>query len=98
MERLKIVSKERTERLAWLAKIELTEKEKEELTIQLNRILESFKDLDKLNLEGVEPTYHALNITNVVREDTQTQCLTQEEALKNGSKVKDGYFVAPKIM
>jgi aspartyl-tRNA(Asn)/glutamyl-tRNA(Gln) amidotransferase subunit C len=98
MERIKKVSKERTERLAWLAKIELTEKEKEELTMQLNRILESFRDLDKLELDGVEPTYHALDVTNILREDTPTQCLTQQEALKNGSKLKDGYFVAPKIM
>jgi len=98
MESLKIVSKERTKRLAWLAKIELTEKEKEDLTVQLNRILDSFKDLDKLDLKGVEPTYHAINVTNILREDSVTPCLSQEKALSNGSKVKDGFFVAPKIV
>lgn len=104
MENLKLVSKERVERLAWLAKIELTESEKEELAAQLNRILESFKDLDKLELEGVEPAYHALNLTlatdpaSVMRENVETPCLTQAEALANGSKTKNGYFVAPKIV
>jgi aspartyl-tRNA(Asn)/glutamyl-tRNA(Gln) amidotransferase subunit C len=98
MERLKIISKERTERLAWLAKIELTEREKEELTVQLNRILESFRDLDKLDLKGLEPTYHSINVTNILREDLATPCLGQKDALTNASKVKDGFFLAPKIV
>ena len=98
MENIKLVSSERTERLAWLAKIELSEEEKKDLTIQLNRILESFKDLDKLDLGEVKPTYHALNMVNNLREDEQEPCLGQKEALANGSKVKDGFFVAPKIV
>jgi aspartyl-tRNA(Asn)/glutamyl-tRNA(Gln) amidotransferase subunit C len=97
MESIKLVSSERTERLAWLAKIDLTEEEKVDLTVQLNRILESFRDLDRLELAGVKPTYHALSITNSLREDEQEPCLSQKEALANGSKVKDGFFVAPKI-
>lgn len=98
MESLKIVSKERTKRLAWLAKIELTEKENDNITVQLNRILESFKDLDKIDLKGVEPTYHAISVTNIMREDKVTPCLEKDEALANGSKIKDSFFVAPKIV
>lgn len=98
MESLKIVSKERTKRLAWLAKIELTEEENDKITVQLNRILESFKDLDKVDLKGVEPTYHAINVTNIMREDKVTPCLEKDEALANSSKVKDSFFVAPKIV
>jgi len=98
MESLKIVSKERTERLAWLAKIELTEKEKEQLTVQLNRILESFKSLDELDLEGVEPTFHVVEVTNIVRENVERPHLSQKEAISNASKVKDGFFVAPRIV
>jgi len=98
LESLKKVSGERTERLAWLAKIELTEAEKTEFTEQLNRILEFFRSLDALDLEGVEPTYHVLEITNSVREDARRPCLRREEALAAASKVKDGYFVAPKVV
>jgi aspartyl-tRNA(Asn)/glutamyl-tRNA(Gln) amidotransferase subunit C len=97
MERIKLVSNERTERLAWLARIELTEEEKRDLTVQLNRILDSFKDLDKLDLTGVKPTFHALSMTNCLREDKEEPCLSQKEAIASGSKVKDGFFVAPKI-
>ena len=98
MESLKIVSKERIERLAWLAKIELTEKEKEELTVQLNRILEAFKVLDELDLVDVKPTYLVVDVTNKMRENVERPMIGQKRALKNASKVKNGFFVAPKII
>ncbi|MEM3366169.1 MAG: Asp-tRNA(Asn)/Glu-tRNA(Gln) amidotransferase subunit GatC [Candidatus Methanomethyliaceae archaeon] len=98
METLKIVSMERTERLAWLSKIELKEKEKEEITHQLNRILEAFKTLDELDLSKVEPTFHVVEMVNVFREDNVKGSLSQKDALSNASKTKDGFFVAPKIV
>ncbi|MDH5810997.1 MAG: Asp-tRNA(Asn)/Glu-tRNA(Gln) amidotransferase subunit GatC [Candidatus Methanomethylicaceae archaeon] len=98
METLKIVSMERTERLAWLSKIELKEKEKEEITHQLNRILEAFKTLDELDLSKVEPTFHVVEMVNVFREDNVKGSLSQKDALSTASKTKDGFFVAPKIV
>lgn len=98
METLKIVSRERTERLAWLSKIELKEKEKEEITHQLNRILEAFKTLDELDLSGVEPTFHVVEMVNVFRKDDVKVSLSQKDALSTASKTKDGFFVAPKIV
>ena len=98
MESLKIVSRERTERLAWLARIELTGQEKEEITIQLNRILYSARDIERLDLKGVEPTFGVIDVTNNLRENQEKPCLSQKEALANASKVKDGYFVAPRIV
>lgn len=98
MESLKIVSKERIARLAYLARIELKEEEKAELATQLNRILDSFKDLDSLSLDGVEPTYHAINVTNILRGDEVRDGLSQEEALSAAKKKEKGFFVAPKIV
>lgn len=98
METLKIVSRERIERLSWLAKIELKEKEKEDLTLQLNRILDAFKSLDELNLNGIEPTYHVVEMVNVTREDVVETSLGQKDALFNAKRVKDGFFVAPRIV
>lgn len=98
MDSLKIVSKERTERLAWLSKIELTEEEKEELTHQLNRILEAFRTLDELDLSGVEPTYHVVEMVNVFRDDVVRPSMSQKDALSNARKTKDGFFLAPKIV
>ncbi|NHV45570.1 MAG: Asp-tRNA(Asn)/Glu-tRNA(Gln) amidotransferase subunit GatC [Candidatus Verstraetearchaeota archaeon] len=97
MEIYKIISKDRLEKLAWLVKIKLEENEKEEFLNQLNKILEAFKIIDELSLENIEPTYHVMEIVNVFREDEVRPSLSQEEALSTAKKVKDGYFVAPKI-
>jgi aspartyl-tRNA(Asn)/glutamyl-tRNA(Gln) amidotransferase subunit C len=97
MEMYKIISKDRLEKLAWLVKIKLEENEKEEFLNQLNKILEAFKIIDELSLENIEPTYHVMEIVNVFREDEVRPSLSQEEALSTAKKVKDGYFVAPKI-
>jgi len=98
MESLKTVSKDRIARLAYLARVELTEQEKAELATQLNRILESFKVLDSVDLEGVEPTYHAIDVTNILREDEEKTCLSQKDALASTKKSEKGFFVAPKIV
>lgn len=98
MESLKTVSKERVARLAYLARVELSEEEKAELATQLNRILDSFKVLDSVDLEGVEPTYHAIDVTNILREDEVRPCLSQAEALAPAKKTENGFFVAPKIV
>lgn len=98
METLKIVSKERLERLAWLAKIELSEEEKREFLEQLNEILKAFKSIDELQLENIEPTFHAIEVFNAFREDVVKASLNQKEALSTAKKSKDGFFIAPKIV
>ncbi len=98
MERLKIVSKERTERLAWLAKIELTEVEKLKFTEQLNKILDSAKLLEEVDVGGIDPTFHAIEVTNDLRDDVEEDSMDRKDALSNAAKTKDGYFVAPKIV
>ncbi|MDH7555363.1 MAG: Asp-tRNA(Asn)/Glu-tRNA(Gln) amidotransferase subunit GatC [Candidatus Methanosuratincola sp.] len=98
MESIRTVSKERTERLAWLSKIALTREEVEKFTDQLNRILEFAKALDSPEVEGAEPTFHVLDLANTFREDLEEGGLKREEALSTAPKVKDGFIVAPKIV
>jgi len=98
MESLKIISKERIERLAWLARIELTEQEKEEFSMQLSRILESANDLEGLDLSELEPTFHAFEETESLRDDAERPSMKRDEAIANAKKTKEGFFVAPKIV
>lgn len=98
MEALKIVSKERLERLTWLAKIELNEEEKREFLEQLNEILKAFKSIDELKLEDIEPTFHAIEISNAFREDFVKPSLNQKETFSTAKKSKDGFFIAPRIV
>ncbi|MFX1384357.1 MAG: Asp-tRNA(Asn)/Glu-tRNA(Gln) amidotransferase subunit GatC, partial [Promethearchaeota archaeon] len=81
-----------------LALLDLSEDEKEKLTTQLSDILKYFKKLDDLDTSEVEPTTHALEIKNVVRKDIPWESLSNNDALKNSSYKKDGYFKAPKIL
>ena len=95
----KILSKEEIEHLARLALIKLSEEEKEKFSQQLNDILDYFQKLNELDTSNVEPTRHIIDeLKNVFREDIPGESLTQEEALKNASEKKDGYFKAPRII
>ncbi len=92
------VSRDDVEYVAKLARIELTEEEKNTLTSQLNSILGHIEKLSELDTEGVEPTFHVFDVRNVFREDEVRPSLPTEEILKN-APVRDGnFFKVPKII
>jgi len=96
-----MITKKDLEHVAWLSRLELSEEDKEKYAPRLNSILDYFGELDKVDTEGVEPTYHVLALSNVFREDevnSPTKSLTQEEALSNAPKKQDGFFKAPRMM
>jgi len=96
-----MISRKDLEHMAWLSRVELSEEDKEKYTPQLNSVLDYFSEIDKVDTEGIEPTYHVLPLNNVFREDeacVPTCSLSQEEALANAPKKKDGFFKAPRMM
>ncbi|RLI06053.1 Asp-tRNA(Asn)/Glu-tRNA(Gln) amidotransferase GatCAB subunit C [Candidatus Bathyarchaeota archaeon] len=94
----KHISREHVKHLSWLARLELSEEEEVLYTSQLNEILEYFNKLSKLNTENVPPTYHVIGKINVFREDEIQPSLSNQEALKNAPKKRNGFFEAPKIL
>jgi aspartyl-tRNA(Asn)/glutamyl-tRNA(Gln) amidotransferase subunit C len=92
------ISRDEVEHVAWLAHIELTEEEKNLFTEQFNRILEFFREIDEADTEGVPPTYHVLDLTNIFREDRSGEPLPREEALRNAPKKEEGFFKSPRIV
>jgi aspartyl-tRNA(Asn)/glutamyl-tRNA(Gln) amidotransferase subunit C len=92
------LSKEQVEHVAWLARIELTEDEKEAFTKQLNEILDYFKKIDEIDTSNIEPTFHVLDLVNVLRDDKVEPSLPKEEALKNAPQREDSFIKAPKIL
>jgi len=92
------ITKKDVEHIAWLAHIELTEDEKEIFVEQFNKILEFFRKIDKVDTEGVPPTHHVLDLTNVFREDEVIESLPEEEVLKNAPKRENGFFKSPRIV
>ena len=94
----KHLSKREVEHIAWLAHIELSDKEKTLFTEQFNEILDYFKKIDEVDTEGVEPTYHVLDLKNVSRKDKAEPSLPTEEALKNAPKKERKFIKAPRIV
>ena len=92
------LSKKEVEHVAWLAHIELSSEEKVLFTEQFNEILDYFKKIDEIDTEGIEPTYHVLDLSNVSRKDKTTPSLTTEEALKNAPKKDKKFIKAPRIV
>ena len=92
------ISVKEVQHIASLACVDLDPAQQERFAKQFNSILEYFKELDGLNTEDVEPTYHVIGLNNVFREDTVEESLTQEEALGNAPKQEKGYFKGPRIV
>lgn len=86
------------EHVANLARLELSEEEKEVFTGQLNAILKYAEQLNKLDTDGVEPTSHAIPLFNVTREDEVRPSLPIEQVLENAPEEEDGHFRVPAVM
>jgi aspartyl-tRNA(Asn)/glutamyl-tRNA(Gln) amidotransferase subunit C len=65
---------------------------------ELSHILEHAEKIQALDLDVVEPTSHAIPISNAFRPDEVVPSLTQEEALANAPDTEDGRFKVPRII
>ena len=81
--------------VARLARLALTEDEIAKFQEQLSAILEAVGKVSELDLAGVEPTAHPLDLSNVWAEDEVRPSLPLEEALENAPDREDGYFRVP---
>lgn len=84
--------------VAHLARLSLTPDEERKFGAQLGQVLQYIEKLKELNVEGVEPTAHAVQFTNVTRPDEPRASLPHEEALRNAPAQAGGLFVVPKIV
>ncbi len=92
------ITKQEVEHVAKLARLELSDQEKEKLADQLSNILSYVEKLNELDTRGVEPTSHVLDINNVMREDVPEESLPQERALLNAPDRAAGHYKVPKII
>ncbi len=85
--------------IAEYARIGLSGEELSEMTVDLNNIIETLQSIKQLDLKGVEPTFHPIgSLSNVMREDVETESFTQQVALENAPKQQDGSFLIPSIL
>lgn len=92
------ISDEMIEYISILAKLELSEEEKEEARKDMEQMLSYVDKLKELDTEGIEPLSHIFPINNVFREDVVTNGNQSEEMLSNAPKQKNGSFIVPKTI
>jgi len=86
------------EYIAKLARLSVSEEEKELFGSQLNGILSYVEKLNELDTRDVEPTSHVLSLSNVMRDDVTRPSLSREEALMNPPDHTDKFYRVPKII
>jgi len=86
------------ESVAYLSRLELSEEEKDKLVGHVNRLLENFGELAKLDTEGVEPTSHTIPVFNVFRKDEVRPSAPVEDVIANGPQVAENCFVVPRVV
>lgn len=91
-----IISDETIEYVGILAKLELSDAEKEKAKSDMGRMLDYIDKLGELDTTGVEPMSHVFPVQNVFREDVVTNGDTREQLLINAPEQKDGMFMVPK--
>lgn len=92
------ISDEEIERVAGLAKLFLSDEEKELARYDMGNMLNDMKKLGELNTTGVEPMSHVFPISNVFREDVVTSADGGGETLLNAPEQRNGGFLVPKTI
>lgn len=92
------ITKKEVEYVARLARLALSEAEKEKMTAQMDSILQYMDKLNKLDTKNVEPTSHVLPLNNVWREDKIVPSPTREEMLANAPEQAEGFYKVKKVI
>lgn len=92
------IGREEVEHVALLARLYLTEEEKDVFAKQLSQILDHIAHLNRYETAGVEPTTTVTGQVNVFREDVVRSSLLVEQTLANAPEREGDGFCVPKII
>jgi aspartyl-tRNA(Asn)/glutamyl-tRNA(Gln) amidotransferase subunit C len=84
--------------VAQLARMNLTQPEKELFQKQLSDVLHYIEKLREVDVGQVEAAAHAIPVFNVFREDKPRDWFTAEEALSNAPRQSNNLFIVPKVV
>jgi aspartyl-tRNA(Asn)/glutamyl-tRNA(Gln) amidotransferase subunit C len=92
------ITAEQVQHVANLSRLSIKPAAVEKLAQQLAGILEYMQKLNEVDTAGVQPTSHALELTNAFRADELHNCLSPDQALRNAPVREDDNFVVPKVI
>lgn len=84
--------------VAQLSRLKLSDEQVAEYTQQLGRAIGYIDKLSELDVEGVEPMAHALDISNVLREDEPVNGMPLDQALATAPESDPPFFKVPKVL
>lgn len=97
-----MIDREQVQKVAHLARLELTPEEETQFTAQLGDILDYFEQLSQLDTEAVTPTARAIDVSNVTRPDQldpySNRDLILQSAPQPEATAQGEFFKVPKIM
>ncbi len=92
------ITREEVQKVANLARLQLSENEIERMTEQLDTILSYVEKLDKVDTEGVPVTTHTQQVVNAFREDVVKPSLDRDAVLSNAPEDNGESFTVPRII
>jgi aspartyl-tRNA(Asn)/glutamyl-tRNA(Gln) amidotransferase subunit C len=93
-----MLSRADVEKVALLARLQLSDAELDTMTGQLAQIVGYVDQLAEVNADGVEPMAHAVEVTNVFAEDRVEPSLPREAALANAPRHNDRGYLVPAVL
>ena len=92
------ISREEVEHVAFLARLGLTEEEKQTLQEQLSAILEHMRTLNELDTSLIPPTAQVIPLRNVMRPDEPLSSLPRDAVLQNAPDRDGDFFRVPHVL
>jgi aspartyl-tRNA(Asn)/glutamyl-tRNA(Gln) amidotransferase subunit C len=90
-----VIDRDQVLHVAKLARLRLSDEEVERMAGELSTILEAIEQIGELDLEGVQPTSHVVDLENVLRPDEPRPSLPREKALENAPDATEDGFRVP---
>lgn len=90
-----MIDREQVLHVARLSRLELSDDEVGKMATELSSVLDHIEKIGELDLDGVPPTSHVVEVENALRPDVKTPCLPREVALAQAPAVQDDGFLVP---
>lgn len=85
-------------KIAQLARLSLSDAETDKMTSELKGILQFVEKLGEMDLKNVEATSHAVEVTNVFREDKAVSSSIRDKALDEAPEREQNFFKVPRVI
>jgi aspartyl-tRNA(Asn)/glutamyl-tRNA(Gln) amidotransferase subunit C len=92
------ISRQDIEKVALLARLQLTDDELSKMTFELAQIVGYVDQLSEVDTSGIEPMAHAIETANVFRDDVVVASLPRDEALANAPHRDDRGYLVPAVL